>query len=184
MDGENQPLPHSWCPHRKLLLLAGLLMITALSCISSSGVCFLHHIHNNIIIHLFDVIWCHLSKHLLVTDNGSLLFVVFSWNIVLFFPSFSVVVVFFCFCFFSQVAETSKLPVTPGTVYKEPPISTDQPYLWAARQDSAVSSSCLHPALTTAMLVVSCTIEDVNKILCLSLSAHCFGQSCTEQMWE
>ncbi|XP_039889128.1 NADH dehydrogenase [ubiquinone] 1 alpha subcomplex subunit 7 [Simochromis diagramma] len=29
----------------------------------------------------------------------------------------------------SQVAETSKLPLTPGTVYKEPPISTDQPYL-------------------------------------------------------
>ncbi|CAI5685078.1 NADH dehydrogenase [ubiquinone] 1 alpha subcomplex subunit 7 [Oreochromis niloticus] len=29
----------------------------------------------------------------------------------------------------SQVAETSKLPVTPGAVYKEPTISTDQPYL-------------------------------------------------------
>uniref|UniRef100_A0A3Q0R9Q2 NADH dehydrogenase [ubiquinone] 1 alpha subcomplex subunit 7 n=1 Tax=Amphilophus citrinellus TaxID=61819 RepID=A0A3Q0R9Q2_AMPCI len=29
----------------------------------------------------------------------------------------------------SQVAEASKLPVTPGAVYKEPPISTDQPYL-------------------------------------------------------
>ncbi|KAF7202537.1 NADH dehydrogenase [ubiquinone] 1 alpha subcomplex subunit 7 [Nothobranchius furzeri] len=29
----------------------------------------------------------------------------------------------------SQVAETPKVPVTPGAVYKEPPLSTDQPYL-------------------------------------------------------
>ncbi|XP_041861211.1 NADH dehydrogenase [ubiquinone] 1 alpha subcomplex subunit 7 [Melanotaenia boesemani] len=29
----------------------------------------------------------------------------------------------------SQVAETSKAPVVPGTVYKPPPLSTDQPYL-------------------------------------------------------
>ncbi|XP_017268886.1 NADH dehydrogenase [ubiquinone] 1 alpha subcomplex subunit 7 [Kryptolebias marmoratus] len=29
----------------------------------------------------------------------------------------------------SEVAEQSKGPVTPGTVYKEPPLSTDQPYL-------------------------------------------------------
>uniref|UniRef100_A0A3P9L1L9 NADH dehydrogenase [ubiquinone] 1 alpha subcomplex subunit 7 n=1 Tax=Oryzias latipes TaxID=8090 RepID=A0A3P9L1L9_ORYLA len=29
----------------------------------------------------------------------------------------------------SQVAETSKVPVTPGSVYQPPPLSTDQPYL-------------------------------------------------------
>ncbi|XP_072245390.1 NADH dehydrogenase [ubiquinone] 1 alpha subcomplex subunit 7 [Leuresthes tenuis] len=29
----------------------------------------------------------------------------------------------------SQVAETSKAPVTPGAAYKEPTLSTDQPYL-------------------------------------------------------
>ncbi|KAM6921951.1 NADH dehydrogenase [ubiquinone] 1 alpha subcomplex subunit 7 [Xenentodon cancila] len=29
----------------------------------------------------------------------------------------------------SQVAETPKVPVTPGAVYKEPSLSTDQPYL-------------------------------------------------------
>uniref|UniRef100_A0A1A7XAI5 NADH dehydrogenase [ubiquinone] 1 alpha subcomplex subunit 7 n=1 Tax=Iconisemion striatum TaxID=60296 RepID=A0A1A7XAI5_9TELE len=29
----------------------------------------------------------------------------------------------------SQAAETSKVPVTPGGVYKEPQLSTDQPYL-------------------------------------------------------
>ncbi|XP_068591034.1 NADH dehydrogenase [ubiquinone] 1 alpha subcomplex subunit 7 [Cebidichthys violaceus] len=29
----------------------------------------------------------------------------------------------------SQVAEVPKLPVTPGPVYEEPPLSTDQPYL-------------------------------------------------------
>ncbi|TNM87815.1 NADH dehydrogenase [ubiquinone] 1 alpha subcomplex subunit 7 [Takifugu rubripes] len=29
----------------------------------------------------------------------------------------------------SQVAETAKPPVTPGSVYKEPLLSTDQPYL-------------------------------------------------------
>ncbi|XP_061593188.1 NADH dehydrogenase [ubiquinone] 1 alpha subcomplex subunit 7 [Cololabis saira] len=29
----------------------------------------------------------------------------------------------------SQVAETPKAPVTPGAVYKEPSLSTDQPYL-------------------------------------------------------
>ncbi|KAF1385559.1 hypothetical protein EPR50_G00100390 [Perca flavescens] len=29
----------------------------------------------------------------------------------------------------SQVAEVPKLSVTPGAVYKEPPLSTDQPYL-------------------------------------------------------
>ncbi|XP_029285795.1 NADH dehydrogenase [ubiquinone] 1 alpha subcomplex subunit 7 [Cottoperca gobio] len=29
----------------------------------------------------------------------------------------------------SEVAEAPKLPVTPGTVYKEPSLSTDQPYL-------------------------------------------------------
>ncbi|XP_054459289.1 NADH dehydrogenase [ubiquinone] 1 alpha subcomplex subunit 7 [Anoplopoma fimbria] len=29
----------------------------------------------------------------------------------------------------SQVAEVPKLPVTPGPVYKEPALSTDQPYL-------------------------------------------------------
>ncbi|XP_035509053.1 NADH dehydrogenase [ubiquinone] 1 alpha subcomplex subunit 7 [Morone saxatilis] len=29
----------------------------------------------------------------------------------------------------SQVAETPKLPVTPGATYKEPSLSTDQPYL-------------------------------------------------------
>uniref|UniRef100_A0AAQ4QZI3 NADH dehydrogenase [ubiquinone] 1 alpha subcomplex subunit 7 n=1 Tax=Gasterosteus aculeatus aculeatus TaxID=481459 RepID=A0AAQ4QZI3_GASAC len=29
----------------------------------------------------------------------------------------------------SQVAEVPKLPVTPGPVYKEPQLSTDQPYL-------------------------------------------------------
>uniref|UniRef100_A0A3B4ZCI6 NADH dehydrogenase [ubiquinone] 1 alpha subcomplex subunit 7 n=1 Tax=Seriola lalandi dorsalis TaxID=1841481 RepID=A0A3B4ZCI6_SERLL len=29
----------------------------------------------------------------------------------------------------SQVAEAPKPPVTPGAVYKEPPLSTDQPYL-------------------------------------------------------
>ncbi|XP_024135210.1 NADH dehydrogenase [ubiquinone] 1 alpha subcomplex subunit 7 [Oryzias melastigma] len=29
----------------------------------------------------------------------------------------------------SQVAETSKAPVTPGATYQPPPLSTDQPYL-------------------------------------------------------
>ncbi|CAG5864073.1 NADH dehydrogenase [ubiquinone] 1 alpha subcomplex subunit 7 [Menidia menidia] len=29
----------------------------------------------------------------------------------------------------SQVAETSKAPVTPGAVYEPPALSTDQPYL-------------------------------------------------------
>ncbi|XP_069009469.1 NADH dehydrogenase [ubiquinone] 1 alpha subcomplex subunit 7 [Embiotoca jacksoni] len=29
----------------------------------------------------------------------------------------------------SEVAEVPKLPVTPGAVYKEPLLSTDQPYL-------------------------------------------------------
>ncbi|XP_037530481.1 NADH dehydrogenase [ubiquinone] 1 alpha subcomplex subunit 7 [Nematolebias whitei] len=29
----------------------------------------------------------------------------------------------------SQVAVKSKCPVTPGSVYKEPPLSTDEPYL-------------------------------------------------------
>ncbi|XP_042339117.1 NADH dehydrogenase [ubiquinone] 1 alpha subcomplex subunit 7-like, partial [Plectropomus leopardus] len=29
----------------------------------------------------------------------------------------------------SQVAEAPKLPVTPGPVYKGPPLSTDEPYL-------------------------------------------------------
>ncbi|XP_068445593.1 NADH dehydrogenase [ubiquinone] 1 alpha subcomplex subunit 7 [Clinocottus analis] len=29
----------------------------------------------------------------------------------------------------SEVAEVPKLPVTPGAVYKEPALSTDQPYL-------------------------------------------------------
>ncbi|XP_004067956.1 NADH dehydrogenase [ubiquinone] 1 alpha subcomplex subunit 7 [Oryzias latipes] len=29
----------------------------------------------------------------------------------------------------SQVVETSKVPVTPGSVYQPPPLSTDQPYL-------------------------------------------------------
>ncbi|XP_023138067.1 NADH dehydrogenase [ubiquinone] 1 alpha subcomplex subunit 7 [Amphiprion ocellaris] len=29
----------------------------------------------------------------------------------------------------SEVAETPKVPVTPGAVYKEPSLSTDQPYL-------------------------------------------------------
>uniref|UniRef100_A0A3P9HRV5 NADH dehydrogenase [ubiquinone] 1 alpha subcomplex subunit 7 n=1 Tax=Oryzias latipes TaxID=8090 RepID=A0A3P9HRV5_ORYLA len=29
----------------------------------------------------------------------------------------------------SQVAEASKVPVTPGSVYQPPPLSTDQPYL-------------------------------------------------------
>ncbi|XP_008277616.1 NADH dehydrogenase [ubiquinone] 1 alpha subcomplex subunit 7 [Stegastes partitus] len=28
-----------------------------------------------------------------------------------------------------QIAEAPKAPVTPGGVYKEPPLSTDQPYL-------------------------------------------------------
>uniref|UniRef100_A0A096MIF5 NADH dehydrogenase [ubiquinone] 1 alpha subcomplex subunit 7 n=1 Tax=Poecilia formosa TaxID=48698 RepID=A0A096MIF5_POEFO len=29
----------------------------------------------------------------------------------------------------SEVAKTTKAPVTPGTVYEPPPLSTDQPYL-------------------------------------------------------
>uniref|UniRef100_A0A3P9NSJ9 NADH:ubiquinone oxidoreductase subunit A7 n=1 Tax=Poecilia reticulata TaxID=8081 RepID=A0A3P9NSJ9_POERE len=29
----------------------------------------------------------------------------------------------------SDVAKTTKAPVTPGTVYEPPPLSTDEPYL-------------------------------------------------------
>lgn len=57
-----------------------------------------------------------------------------------------------CVHCFSQVSEAPKVPVTPGAAYHGPSLSSDQPYLWAARENQVFVQTCCGGLISVCVL--------------------------------
>lgn len=67
-----------------------------------------------------------------------------------------------CVHCFSQVSEAPKVPVTPGAAYQGPSLSSDQPYLWAAREHQVFAQTCCGGLISVRVLFS--VYKNVNKM--------------------
>lgn len=132
MGAESQSLPQLSCLHRKLSLLAGIIILVT------------------ILVFLF-FIWawnfCYRGEKMSLAGVSLKVFVF----------------ILSCVHCFSQVSEAPKVPVTPGAAYHGPSLSSDQPYLWAARERQVFAQSCCGGLISVCVCAVHCTIKMLIK---------------------